>query len=172
MIMFRFLRNIRLNQTLCYIECIMRQDSNGLVRYILKLSGDIYRGVKLSVPPEWLTSDLTVAQLRVLLVLYTEGPSRMTSIASSIGIAVSTATGILDNLVRKELVTRRDDPEDRRLVICTLSPQGQEAINRLWTMSQFQIEKLLQGLSMEQLKKTAEVAEFLLYNLIKKNTGA
>lgn len=172
MIMFRFLRNIRLNQTLCYIECIMRQDSNGLVRYILKLSGDIYRGVKLSVPPEWLTSDLTVAQLRVLLVLYTEGPSRMTSIASSIGIAVSTATGILDNLVRKELVTRRDDPEDRRLVICTLSPQGQEAINRLWTMSQFQIEKLLQGLSMEQLKKTAEVAEFLLYNLIKKNTDA
>ncbi len=150
----------------------MRQDSNGLVRYILKLSGDIYRGVKLSVPPEWLTSDLTVAQLRVLLVLYTEGPSRMTSIASSIGIAVSTATGILDNLVRKELVTRRDDPEDRRLVICTLSPQGQEAINRLWTMSQFQIEKLLQGLSMEQLKKTAEVAEFLLYNLIKKNTDA
>jgi DNA-binding MarR family transcriptional regulator len=149
----------------------LRQDSETLVRHILKLAEDIYRAVKPSVPPEWLTSDLTVAQLRVLLVLYTEAPIQMSSIASSIGIAVSTATGIVDNLVRKGLVMRGSNPEDRRLVICTLSPQGQELINRLWALGQFQIEKLLQGLSLERLKKAAEVAEFLLYNVTSRSTN-
>jgi DNA-binding MarR family transcriptional regulator len=150
----------------------MRQDSETLVRHILKLAEDIYRAIKPNVPPEWLTSDLTVAQLRVLLVLYTEGPSRMSSIASSIGIAVSTATGILDNLVRKGLVMRGADSEDRRLVICTLSSQGQETIKRLWALGQFEIEKLLRGLSLEQLKKVAEVAEFLLRNVTTKSSNS
>jgi len=147
------------------------KDSETLVRHIIKLADDIYRAIKPSVPPEWLTSDLTVAQLRVLLVLYTEGPSRMSSIASSIGIAVSTATGIVDNLVKKGLVMRGADLEDRRLVICSLSHQGQETINRLWALGQFEIEKLLRGLSLEQLKKAAEVAEFLLFNVTSKGAN-
>jgi DNA-binding MarR family transcriptional regulator len=147
----------------------MNRDRKRLVKHIVKLSGEIYRAVKPAFPPEWMTSDLTVAQLRVLLILYTEGPSRMSAIASSIGIAVSTATGIVDNLVKKGLVERGADPEDRRLVICSLSPQGQNTIDTLWTMGQFKIEGLLLGLSLEQLKKAAEVAEFLLSNVTSKN---
>jgi DNA-binding MarR family transcriptional regulator len=109
-------------------------------------------------------SDMTVAQLRVLLLLYTEGQSRMSSIASTLGIAVSTATGIIDNLVKKELVTRSADAEDRRVVICGLSPKGQEIINRIWIYGQLQMEKLLNGLTPEQLEKAKEVADFLLRN--------
>ena len=59
------------------------RDSKTLVRHILKLSEEIFQEIKLSVPHEWLTSDMTVAQLRILLFLYTEGPSRMSIIASS-----------------------------------------------------------------------------------------
>ncbi len=140
-------------------------DSKTLVPQILKLSEDIFQEIKLSIPPEWLTSDMTVAQLRVLLLLHTEGQSRMSSIASTLGIAVSTATGIVENLVKKELVTRGTDTEDRRVVICALSAQGQETINRIWALGQFQMEKLLHGLSVEDLKKAHEVAEILLRNV-------
>jgi DNA-binding MarR family transcriptional regulator len=148
------------------------RDNETLINHILKLSEDIYRTIKLSVPPEWLTSDMTIAQLRVLLILHAEGPSQMNFIASSLGIAVSTATGIVDNLVKKELVMRGADPEDRRLVICTLSPQGQETISRMWAIGQSQIKKLLLGLSVEQLEKTREVAEFLLANVKLKSNGS
>jgi DNA-binding MarR family transcriptional regulator len=149
----------------------MAQDSKIVIQHIVKLAEKIFRSIKPAVPPEWLTSDLTVAQLRVLLVLFTEGPSRMSSIASYLGIAVSTATGIMDNLVKKGLVVRGDDPEDRRLVICKLSQQGQETINRLWTLGQFQIEKLLEGLSLEELKKAEEVARFILANVTLKSAA-
>jgi DNA-binding MarR family transcriptional regulator len=143
----------------------MKEESEKLVQRILKLSEDIYRAVRPVAPHDWLTSELTIAQLRVLLVLYSEGASRMGSIASSLGVAVSTATGVVDNMVRKGLVTRGNVPEDRRLVICALSSQGRETVNRLWATGRFQIEKLLQGLSIEQLKKAEEVAEFLLVNV-------
>ena len=92
----------------------MSRDKDGLTQYILRLSEEIYNELTPGVPPEWLSSDLTVAQLRVLLVLHTDGPGRMSSIASVIGVALSTATGIVDNLVRKGLVLRDADPQDRR----------------------------------------------------------
>src|SRR4030042_3759529 len=84
-----------------------------LVGKILKTAEEIFQGVRQIIPPEWLTSDITVAQLRVLLVLYAWGPSRMSSIASCIGIAISTATSLVDNLVKNGLVVRSDAPEDR-----------------------------------------------------------
>ncbi len=142
----------------------MEQDRESLIRHILKLSEEMYNMLIPGLPHEWLTPDLTVAQLRILLVLHTEGPCRMSSIATATGTALSTATGTVDHLVRKGLVLRDIDPQDRRLVICKLSPQGQELANRLWTWGQFQIERLLEGLTMEQLQKAAEVAEFLHSN--------
>ena len=140
------------------------QESETLVPQILKVSENIFHAIGISIPPEWLTSDMTVAQLRVLLLLHTEGQSRMSSIAVTLGIAVSTATGIIDNLVKKGLVARSANTEDRRVVICALSPQGQEIINRIWAQGQLQMENLLRGLSIEQLEKAKEVAEFLLHN--------
>jgi len=73
-------------------------------------------------------------------------------------------------MVKKELVTREADSQDRRLVICKLSDAGQEVIRRLWTSGQLQMEKLLDGLTLEQLGKATEVAEMLLDNVSKLNT--
>jgi DNA-binding MarR family transcriptional regulator len=139
-----------------------------LVGQILQRAEDIYNMLSPGIPTEWFTSDLTVAQLRVLLVLQSTDSSRMSDIASVLDVALSTATGIVDKLVRKELVIRETDPQDRRLVICRLSPTGQEVINRLWTSGQFQMESLLDGLNKEELEKASEVAEILFNNLINK----
>jgi DNA-binding MarR family transcriptional regulator len=141
------------------------RDGKALVNHILKLANDIFRAVKLSIPPQWLASDMTVAQLRVLLFLHTEGASRMGYMASAIGTTLSTTTGTVDMLVKKELVVRGADPEDRRLVICELSPQGQKIINLIWASGQQQVESLLDGLSEEELQKADVVAEILLRNV-------
>jgi DNA-binding MarR family transcriptional regulator len=140
-------------------------NSSVLIPQILRLSENIFHAIGISIPPEWLSSDMTVAQLRVLLLLFTEGQSRMSSIAGTLGIAVSTATGIIDNLVKKDLVIRSADIEDRRVVICALSPAGQEIVNGIWAQGQSQMKKLLAGLTAEQLEKAREVAEFLLANV-------
>ena len=147
----------------------MDKEGRALRKKIVKTAGEIFRGIKPAIPAEWLKSDLTAAQLRVLLVVYTEGPSRMSSIASFMEVAVSTVTGIMDNLVKKGLVTRRADTEDRRLVICELSASGRETVNRLWSFGQYQIDKLLNGMSIDQLKMAEEVAGLILANVKNQN---
>ena len=149
----------------------MTPDRGELVQQILKLSEDIYNSIPLNIPSEWLESDLSVAQLRILLVLQSQGPSRMSSIASAIGVALPTATGVVDNLVRKGLVIRENASEDRRVVICSLSPQGQDLINKLWMSGRFQMENLLDGLTMEQLEKAHEVARILYDNVSRRSNG-
>jgi len=146
----------------------MTTDREELVRQILRLSEDIYNSIPLDIPSEWLESDLSVAQLRVLLVLQSQGPSRMSSIASVIDVALPTATGVVDNLVKKGLAIRDNDPQDRRLVICKLSAQGQDLINTLWMSGRFQMENLLDGLTEEQLEKAHEVARILYENVSRK----
>jgi len=143
----------------------MRKNKEALIQHIIEISGKIYHALGPNVPMEYLSSDLTVAQLRVLLLLHTNGPTKMSSIASTLQVALSTTTGVIDNLVKKELVIREADPQDRRLVICKLSPAGQELINRLWVSGEFQMERLLDGLTLEQLGKATEVAEMLFDNV-------
>lgn len=148
----------------------MKQNEEVLIQHILETSGKIYGALNPTIRLEMLSSDLTVAQLRTLLILHTDGPSRMSHIASVLDVALSTATGIVDNLVKKEMVAREDDPHDRRLVICKLSPAGQELIGGLWRSGEFQMERLLDGLSPGQLKKANGVADMLLDN-VSQNTG-
>ena len=143
----------------------MKQKREDLVQYILKLSEDIYRKLTPGFPVEWLSSDLTVAQLRVMLILRTEGPVRMSRVASNIGTALSTATGIVDNLIKKDFVLRGIDSNDRRVVICKLSPEGEKIMDKLWIKGQLQMEKILGGLKLKQLGDAAKVAEFLLNNI-------
>jgi len=149
----------------------MARSEQRLVKIILELSGNIFNAMSPDIPAEWLSIDLTLAQLRVLLVLKAQGSRKMSAIAAVLGIALPTATGIVDNLVRKGFAVREADPQDRRLVICKLSRQGQELINRLWTSGEFHIERLLEGLMPQQLEKAADVAQMLFDNLSRKTDG-
>ncbi|MBL7165827.1 MAG: MarR family transcriptional regulator [Dehalococcoidales bacterium] len=144
---------------------MVKRSEEDLVQYILRRSEEIYNTLSPGVPTEWLSSDLTVAQLRILLVLQSRGPTRMSDIASTLSVTLPSATGIVENLVKKGLVERETDSKDRRLVICKMSPAGQESINRLWSSGQFQMERLLDGLSLVQLRKAADVADILFSNV-------
>jgi len=148
----------------------MSQTKNEIVKEILDLSEKIFATIPITVPPEWFSSDATIAQLRILLLLHMNGSARMSFIATELDIALPTATGIVDNLVKKEFVIRDADPNDRRVVICKLSPAGQLFVNKIWVSGQTQMERLLDGLSLEQLKKAADVAEILYENVIRQSS--
>jgi DNA-binding MarR family transcriptional regulator len=49
----------------------------------------------------------------------------MTALGEALGVAPSTATRMVDQLVRKRLVRRIDAPGDRRAVCVELTPKGQ-----------------------------------------------
>ena len=73
-------------------------------------------------------SDLTLNQLRVLFQLHYRGDQSMRRIATRLQVSDSTATGIIDRLVERELVERAADVEDRRRVLVRLTNFGKEQV--------------------------------------------
>ncbi|MFC1950958.1 MarR family winged helix-turn-helix transcriptional regulator [Chloroflexota bacterium] len=147
----------------------MAEERGVLVKQILDLSDQIFNILIPGLPQQWLSADVTLVQLRLLFVLNSAGPSRMSELAAAMDAAMSTTTGIVDNLVKKGMVMRDADPQDRRAVVCKLSKKGEELAGGLWRWGQHQVERMLQTLSVDQLTLAAGTTQFLLDNILKQN---
>lgn len=110
---------------------------------------------------EWEGLDMTIPQIRTLVLLERVGPRRMGNIAISLGRALSAATTIVDRLVEKGLVDRVSDPNDRRVVICKLTDAGEEAIKRFWRIGQERLEPAADLLDEEQLEVVVKGLELI-----------
>jgi len=133
-----------------------------LIENILQLGDKAFRELFPILPKEWLRLDMTMPQLKVILLLFLNGPSRMSVIASALGVSLATATGVVDRLVERNIVLREGDPEDRRVVLCRLSDEGEKLISGLWHLSRERAKELLKAIAMSQLLLVKEAVETLL----------
>ncbi len=140
-------------------------DRTRLIEHILDLNmklEQLEQALRPVVPREWLSADVTMTQLRVLLILFRDGPTRMSGIASGLGVSFATATGIADRLVERGLVIRENSVEDRRVVVCRLSPQGEKLMSRLWRSGQEQIKHMLEKMTLWQLEVVARGTQIFI----------
>jgi DNA-binding MarR family transcriptional regulator len=68
--------------------------------------------------------DLTIAQYRVLYILINNGPYKMSELGEFIHTSCGSLTVMIDRLVEKGLVERSFLPEDRRVVMVQITPEG------------------------------------------------
>ena len=99
----------------------------------------------------WSDLDLTMPQAKTLFLL-AEEPMRMRGIAGRLGVEMPSATTMIDRLVVKGLVERRQDPGDRRAVVCSVTPAGRDAVEKFWSLRAARIESLADNLSDEDLE--------------------
>jgi DNA-binding MarR family transcriptional regulator len=70
---------------------------------------------------------LSLAQYHLLEPL-AEGPHTNRQLAEAADVSSPTATRMIDILVARDLVTRVEDPTDRRAVVISLTPAGRRAL--------------------------------------------
>ncbi len=133
-----------------------------LINSTMALAGTAFGELFPFLPAEWLNMDLTAAQLRTLLLLYTRGASRMTDVAAALGVTMATATGVIDRMVERGIVVRESDPDDRRLVLCRMSPEGETMVNALWRSWSERAVVLLRALDRPGLLAVKGMLEALL----------
>ena len=138
------------------------QHSPELVEQTLDLANQVFRELLPIIPREVLDFDLTMPQLKVVLLLYLNGAMRMSDIASALGVSLATATGIADRLVERDLVVRDADPGDRRVVLCRLSDQGEDLTGVLWRSARQHARELLMTVSKDRLLMLKEALQALL----------
>ena len=69
--------------------------------------------------------DLTLAQGRCLRMIKRHGNCTLRELSGHLGVRPSTASELVDRLVREDLVRREQDTQDRRTVRLALAPKGQ-----------------------------------------------
>lgn len=110
---------------------------------------------------EWEGMDMTIPQIRTLVLLERMDTARMTDIAIYIGRALSATTTVVDRLVERGLVDRVSDPNDRRLVMCELTDTGRQALERFWRIGRDRLQMVADLLDDEQLEKAVEGLELV-----------
>ena len=110
----------------------------------------------------WSTAQITMQQLRVMTILYHEGPTRVSDLARRLDVSTPTITGILDRLVRQRLSYRMSDPRDRRVVLNNLTQDGRDLVERLMPAHGEQAERALVRLNSDERAGLKEALRSLL----------
>jgi DNA-binding MarR family transcriptional regulator len=129
----------------------MGGERSRLVQEVLDRQAELYRSLRPA--REWLEVDLTMSQVKVLFLLYSEGPASMGQLAASLGVTLPTVTGIIDRLVEHGLVQREEHPHDRRLVVSRLTPRGSATAERLHQAGRTRLASVLDSLSVDELQQ-------------------
>ena len=133
-----------------------------LIERILQLSDRAFRELFPILPKQWLRLDLTMSQLKVVLLLFVSGPTRMGIIASELGVSLATATGVVERLVERGILLRESDAADRRVVLCRLSDEGEQLLGKLWRLSQERLGELMRVIAPSRLLMIVEMLRVLL----------
>jgi len=87
--------------------------------------------------------NMSLSQLNVLMFLETRDHVRMKDIGEKLGIKPSSATNLVDRLIKSGLVERSFDPEDRRVVEVSLSEGGKNLIEEVRKADRKHWEKVI-----------------------------
>lgn len=109
--------------------------------------------------------EFSLAQYRVLMLLYHRGSLTVNDLKRELGTAQSTASGMIERLVNLGLVIRDKNPDDLRIRILKLTPKAQKIIKtRINNMTEV-YAKVLQDFSEEEgtqlIRSLEKISEIL-----------
>ncbi|RJQ07815.1 MAG: MarR family transcriptional regulator [Dehalococcoidia bacterium] len=103
-------------------------------------------------PMPWLAVDLSMAQLKALMVLHARGIVRVGEVAHMLAMSPNATTAVLDRLEEEGLTQRQPDPTDRRAVLVGLTQHGSEWITELLSANVRDFGELLGELTVAELQ--------------------
>src|SRR5437879_12980455 len=97
-----------------------------------------------------LAVDLTMPQFKALVLLDAHGSMTAGALARSLGVGLSTMTGIVDRIREQGLVTRGEDPDDRRATRVQLTETGRAGVRRLHEIRREALSPVLERPTIEE----------------------
>jgi DNA-binding MarR family transcriptional regulator len=86
---------------------------------------------------------VTLTQFRTLVVLSNSGAINLHRLAELLEVTPSTAMRMIDRLLAADLVTRHDNPTNRREVVLGLSAAGEHLVRRVTALRRREIARIV-----------------------------
>ncbi len=132
------------------------------IHRILGCSEVLIHGFNPGRDSAWQQVDLTMPQLKALIYLTKNESATSGQIASRLGVGLSTITGVVDRLAEQEMVTRREDPRDRRITRVLPTPRGRALVEELLQYRNDVVTLILSELDPDQLKTVETAFQYLV----------
>lgn len=110
---------------------------------------------------------LAMSQVKLLLLISRPGQTlKVTDVAAFLDVTNAAASRAVDRLVQRELVDRSVSPEDRRAVQLSLTPAGQEVLDRFTEARNERLYDLLGDVPEEKLRQVTTLLDDLSVRLL------
>src|SRR5208282_1333629 len=129
--------------------------SDGCAEAVLDIAPPVVRAIR-KMMREHRLPELSVPQFRTLALLSFCADASLSTVADYIGSSLPAASRMIDGLVAKNLIARKQCCRDRRQVSLELTALGREAYLESRQATRLQLSQRLSGLS---AKKKADVIE-------------
>lgn len=98
---------------------------------VLDLMSRAIYGALLGGAEVWARLDITMPQLKVLMLLGLHESAPVSWLAARMNVSPPNVTGILDRLAQANWIERTNDPHDRRVVRVVLTEKGTQLLQEL-----------------------------------------
>ena len=102
-----------------------------LVDAALAAFTDYFLVLRQAAEPIWARLDLTISQLKSIILLDSTGPMTIGTLGNRLGIGRPSASILTDQLVQLGLVDRVEDKQDRRRTLVHITATGSELVLHL-----------------------------------------
>jgi len=130
----------------------LNMNKKDLVNEIIQLQQRAFRAMGKNEPNAWMELNLTVAQLKCLHFIYFGGTTNLIKLAKALDVTPSNVTVLVNRLVTQELVSREENPEDRRAYMLRMTEKGTALIEGLQESGVKSIVGVLNKLSTRELE--------------------
>jgi DNA-binding MarR family transcriptional regulator len=127
-----------------------------LIQGIVELERQVGRIIGQHAQIIWIDSGLTPMQLRSLFLIANKGSTNFRKLAGALGVTPSDVTGIVEHLVEQGLVSRTQNPEDRREMTLQATDKGQALVSNLREVGIKHMTHILSLLNLEGLSSLAK----------------
>ena len=131
-------------------------DRAELIKEIIQLQHQIGHAMAQYAPEAWLDLSLTIGQLKSLFFIDFEGSTSFRKLASVLGVTPPNVTRIIDRLVEQGLVSREENPENRRMLLLRTTDKGKDLLAKLRESHMSRGLDILAQLSLKELSALAE----------------
>lgn len=135
----------------------MNDEREELTRRILENQRGIVKAFSRLQSPLF-SSNLTMRQLTVVMMVSVSGSATGQELSHHLGVALGTVTGIVDRLVAHGLVSRHEDPHDRRVRRVELTPAGLKLVEQINDAGLQQYQSIMNYLDTDMLHCLSKVS--------------